>query len=108
MQPTHVYKMQLTQKFHITQFVASLVICLLTCDLLADTPQIRVSIAAHVEDGDDSRFVSALSHEFRKLDGVLVTDTRPALKISCGAMTSDNKMIAGYFSRSWLPRATVV
>ena len=27
--------------------------------------------------------VSALSHEFRKLDGVSVTDTQPALKVDC-------------------------
>ncbi len=27
--------------------------------------------------------LSALSHEFRKLDGVSVTDTQPALKVNC-------------------------
>jgi len=62
--------------------------CLLACDLSADTPQIRVSIQAKGDNGDDARMVSALSHEFRKLDGVLVTDTDPALKVTCVVIAS--------------------
>jgi hypothetical protein len=74
-------------------FVASLWICFFQCNLSADTQQIRVSVNAQ---GSDSvaEIVSALSREFRKLDGVVVTDTQPALKIDCvvGAMT----VVKGY------------
>ena len=33
--------------------------------------------------GETAQIVSALSHHFRKLDGVSVTDTEPALRIQC-------------------------
>lgn len=67
----------------ITPFVASLLICSFPWNLSADSPQIRVSIQARVHNGDDARMLGALSHEFRNLDGVSVTDTQPALKIYC-------------------------
>jgi len=70
-------------KFHIISFVASLLICSLSFNLPADTPQIRLSVDAAVLRGDTPSMVSALSREFRKLDGVLVTDKQPELKISC-------------------------
>jgi hypothetical protein len=38
---------------------------------------------AQGDNGDDARMISALSHKFRKLDGVSVTDTQPALNITC-------------------------
>jgi hypothetical protein len=66
----------------IVPFVASLSFYLLACDLLANTPQIRVSIEATVKNDDDAKMISALSHEFRKLDGVQVIDTQPDLQIS--------------------------
>jgi hypothetical protein len=83
----------------ITPFVASLLICSFACKLSADTPQIRLSVEAHGENGDDARIVSALSREFRKLDGVLVIDTQPALKITCVVVrltASGQKMQTGY------------
>ena len=68
--------------------IVSLVVTLLTyvfaCHLLAGTPEIRVNVTAPSGDtADNEQMVSALSHEFRKLDGVLVTDTKPMLNISC-------------------------
>jgi hypothetical protein len=74
-------------------FVAGLLICLLPCNLSANTPPIRVSIAVEGDIGENARIVSALSHEFRKLDGVSVTDTQPALKISCGVITNFAELI---------------
>jgi len=72
------------QKFFISPlFVASLLICSSTFNLSADIPQIRVSVVVKGDDGDGPQMVSALSHELRKLDGVLVTDTQPALTIKC-------------------------
>jgi hypothetical protein len=38
---------------------------------------------AQGDNGDDARVVGTLSDEFRKLDGVSVTDTQPALNITC-------------------------
>jgi hypothetical protein len=73
-------------KLHITPFFASLLICSFSFNLSADTPQIRVSVDAQGLDGDTPSMVSALSREFRKLDGVLVTDTQPELKVSCNVM----------------------
>jgi len=67
----------------IIPFAAGLPICSFACDLSAETPQIRVSIQAKGENGNDAKIVSALSREFRKLDGISVTDTQPALKIVC-------------------------
>jgi hypothetical protein len=61
-------------------------ICSFAGSLLGETPQIRISIGAQSDNGDDARMVSALSHEFRKLDNVLVTDTQPTLKITCVAV----------------------
>jgi hypothetical protein len=96
--------MQPAQKFHIIPFVASLSICLFAGDLSADTPLIRVSVhSASPDNGADARMLSALSHEFRKLDGVSVTDTQPALKISCGVIKiptaeRETRRIAGYAS----------
>jgi hypothetical protein len=63
--------------------IATLSICTLASKPLADTLQIRVSVGAQGDNGDDARMVSALSREFRKLDGVLVTDTQPVLRITC-------------------------
>jgi hypothetical protein len=52
------------------------------------------------DEGDDTRMLSALSHEFRKLDGVLVTDTEPSLEITCVVMRlttqSDSATPLGY------------
>src|SRR5882724_6724429 len=67
----------------IISLVASLLIWSFACNLSADVPQIRISVDAQGDKGDDTRMVSALSHEFRKLDGVSVTDTQPALKVTC-------------------------
>jgi hypothetical protein len=69
--------------FQIIPFVASLLIGSFPCNLSADTPQIRVSVQAQGDNGDDARMVSALSREFSKLDGVSVTETQPAIKIDC-------------------------
>jgi len=73
----------------IIPFIASLLVCSLACNLSADTPQIRVAIQATVKNGNDAEIVSALSREIRKLDGISVTDSQPALKISCVAIKSD-------------------
>jgi len=73
-------------KLHIIPFFASLLICSFSFDLSADTPQIHVSIDAQGLGADTPSMVSALSREFRKLDGVLVTDKQPELKISCSVM----------------------
>jgi hypothetical protein len=62
----------------IVSLVASLLICSFACNLSADVPEIRVSVEAQGENGDDTRMVSALSHEFRKLDGISVTHTTGA------------------------------
>ena len=67
---------------HVFSVVASLLICSLPCNLSADSPQIRVSVTCE-EENDGPRLLSALSHELRKLDGVLVTDTQPAVRIDC-------------------------
>jgi hypothetical protein len=76
-----------TQMNAIIPVVAGLLICSYACNLSADTPQIRVSIQVgggpDRANADDARMLSALSHEFRKLDGVSVTDTQPALTIHC-------------------------
>jgi hypothetical protein len=96
---TRIYEVQPAPKFHIIPFVASLLICSFACNLSAGTPLIRLSIQANCPDCDKERMVSALSHEFRKLDGVSVTDTQPALKISCGVMRltdSAGNMMNGY------------
>jgi hypothetical protein len=94
-------KVQPAQKFHIIPFVASLLICLFACGLSAETPLIRLSIQVKSDNVDNGRMVSALSHELRKLDGVSVTDTQPAFKISCGVIPitpSDSNMTVGYAS----------
>lgn len=75
------HELNQSQKFRIIQFVASLLICWFACNLSADTPQIRLSVK--VEGDDDVQMVSALSREFRKLDGVSLTDTQPTLTIRC-------------------------
>jgi len=46
-------------------FVASLLICLFACNLWADTPPIRVSVAVHCTDCGEAQMLSAVSHEFR-------------------------------------------
>jgi len=71
------------QKFYVTLLAASLLICSFPFRLSADTPWIRVKVEAEGSNGDDARMISALSREFRKLDGVLVTDTQPLLEVSC-------------------------
>ena len=76
-----VHELNQSQKFCITQFGASLLICWFACNLSADTPQIRLSV--QVEGDDDVQMVSALSREFRKLDGVSLADTQPTLIIRC-------------------------
>ena len=77
---------QMSEKFRIIPFVASLLICSLGCNLSAATPQVRLSVEVKGANGDDTRMVSALSHELRKLDGVSVTDIQPALEITCALM----------------------
>jgi hypothetical protein len=64
----------------------------------ADTQHIRVSISADADEGDTPSMVSAVSREFRKLDGVLVTDTLPELRILCRVMRLnwENGRRAGY------------
>jgi len=64
-------------------FVARLLICLFPFNLSADAPRIRVSIIAKANGGEESRLLSSLSNEFRKLDGVQVTDEQPTVKIIC-------------------------
>jgi hypothetical protein len=74
-------------------------ICLLACNLSADAPPIRVSVEADCDNCDAARMLSALSTQFRrKLDGVSVTDTQPALKIKCLTIQihSEDVKIAGY------------
>ena len=73
----------------VTLFIASL-FCSLGCNLSADTPPIRVSLKVTCQNCDnDANLVSALSHEFRKLDDVLVTDTQPELKVDCVVVQMD-------------------
>jgi len=82
----------------ILSFVVTLLTYVFACQMLAGAPEIRVNVTAPTGDnGDDAQMVSALSHEFRKLDGVLVTDTKPALNISCvvAPMESNRKQF-GY------------
>ena len=80
-------RMQSTaQKFHLTAFVASLSIGSFACNLSADTPQIRIFVAAEGSNNDGPQMLSALSRAFRRLDGVVVTDTQPALKITCNVL----------------------
>jgi hypothetical protein len=74
---------QPAQTFRIIPFVTGLLICSFACNASADTPQIRLSIQAFDDTGDNAPMLSALSHEFRKLDGVSITDKQPALKINC-------------------------
>jgi hypothetical protein len=86
-------------KLHIIPFFASLLICSFSFNLSADTPQIRVSIDAQGLGGDTPSMVSALSREFRKLDGVLVTDRQPELVITCSVMrltANSGKFRTGY------------
>jgi hypothetical protein len=78
-----VYKVPPSQKFRFVLFAASLLICSFALNSAADVPQILISVDAQGNIGDDNRMVSALSHEFRKLDGVSVTDTQPKLKVTC-------------------------
>ena len=66
--------------------IASLSICLFAYNLSADTKPIRVSVAVHCSSRDEAQMRSAVSHEFRRLDGVSVTDTQPALKVTCAIM----------------------
>ena len=74
-------------KLRIISFFTSLLICSFSLNLSADTPQIRVSVHAIANpDSDAPSMIGALSREFRKLDGVLVTDKQPELKISCSVM----------------------
>jgi hypothetical protein len=85
----------------ISLFTASVIICAFACDLSADTPQIRVTIHVFNETGDNAQIVSALSREFRKLDGVSVTDKQPALTIVCDVtpsevVTPSQKIPVGY------------
>src|SRR5215475_3485109 len=75
-----------THKLHIIPIFASMLICSFSFDLSADTPRIRVSVQAQGLDNDDALMLGALSREFRKLDGVVVTDTQPTLTIMCLAM----------------------
>ncbi|HZS16490.1 MAG TPA: hypothetical protein VFA51_01015 [Candidatus Udaeobacter sp.] len=70
------------QRF-VSQAVAAVIVCVFACNSPADTPQIRIALAVTGKNGDDARMVSALSHEFRKLDGVSVTEAQPMLKIYC-------------------------
>jgi hypothetical protein len=65
----------------ITLFVVSLLIWAFTYNSSADTPQIRLSVQVVGDEPDDVQLLSALSQEFRKLDGVSVTDNQPALRI---------------------------
>jgi hypothetical protein len=51
--------------------------------LFADSPKLRISVDAQSHQGDSGKMVSLLSSEFRKLDGVLVTDTQPEAKVTC-------------------------
>ena len=63
----------------------------------ADTPHIRVSVHATANpDGDTPSTIGALSREFRKLDGVLVTDKQPELKISCSVIRLTVESRTGY------------
>jgi hypothetical protein len=87
------------RKFHIALFAVSLSIYSFKFNLSADTPQIRISVDILDENGNDVRMLSALSHEFRKLDGVVVTDTHPMLKVSCSMIeltSGHGKVTTGY------------
>ena len=93
-----IYEVHRAHKFHIIPFVASLLICSFACYLSADTPPIRVSVEADCDNCDAAQMLSALSNQFRKLDGVSVTDTQPALKIKCLTIQihAEDVKIAGY------------
>jgi hypothetical protein len=61
--------------------------------------------------GETAQIVSALSHHFRKLDGVSVTDTEPALRIQClveAATGGASKMQLRLYLRLRLSASTVV
>src|SRR6516165_7632141 len=84
-------------KLRIISFFTSLLICSFSLNLSADTPQIRVSVHAIANpDGDTPSTIGALSREFRKLDGVLVTDKQPELKISCSVIRLTVESRTGY------------
>src|SRR5262245_37753934 len=77
----------------IIPFVASLLICSFACNLSAGTPEIRISVKVAAADESDwmaavvnADMANALSDEFRKLDGVSVTDAQPTLNITCVVM----------------------
>ena len=80
-----VYELRPSQKFRKVAFVLSLLICSFTCNVSPDTPPIRISV--QVQGDDDVQMFSALSREFRKLDGISVNDTQPALTIHCIVFT---------------------
>jgi hypothetical protein len=80
-----VYELRPSQKFRKVAFVLSLLICSFTCNVSPDTPPIRISV--QVQGDDDVQMFSALSREFRKLDGISANDTQPALTIHCIVFT---------------------
>jgi len=67
----------------IVPFLVSLLVCWFACNLPADTWPIRIKVQVFRGDADGERLVSALSGEFRKLDGVTVDDMQPAVEIHC-------------------------
>lgn len=48
---------------------------------------LRVTIHASGDAGLGDQFVGLLSHEVRKLDGVLITDTKPQFILECAVVT---------------------
>ena len=71
----------------IVPFVVSLLVCWFACNLPADTWPIRIKVQVFRGDADGERLVSALSGEFRKLDGVTVDDTQSKSTVSFSIRT---------------------
>jgi hypothetical protein len=70
---------------------ARLFICFL-CIFSSVAPSVvaeplRVSVRASGDAGLGEQFVGLLSHEIRKLDGVVVTDSQPQLILECVVVT---------------------
>jgi hypothetical protein len=63
--------------------LAIYIVAALSPCLFADAPKIRITVDAEADDGTSGKMVSLLSGEFRKLDGVLITDAQPEFRISC-------------------------
>jgi len=65
---------------------AWLLLCGIAASCLGAEPR-RVTIHASGDAGLGNQFIGLLSHEVRKLDGVVVTDTKPQFILECAVVT---------------------